>query len=273
MLSASVEKMVLGASRDYGTQNRMLGSVKSTIRRCAEKCGYTIVPNWALDTYPIARYMRTLFEFLSIDLVLDVGANQGQYHDFLRDQVGYQNRIISFEPVPHLAANLKERAASSSHWQVEARALGSRAGSLAFNVMQNTEMSSFLRPDHTSVGNLLQHHNKVENVVEVEVTSIDAILPSLITTHQSQNVYLKIDTQGFDLEVLKGAINSLPRLAALQTEASVIPLYVGMPRYHQVIQFLEDRGFIVSGIYPNNFVFFPRLPEFDCYMINRTRVV
>ncbi len=250
----------------------MLSSMKSRIGWCAEKIGYTIVPNWMLDTYPAVRYMRRLFKLLSVDLVLDVGANQGQYHDFLRDQVGYRNQIISFEPVPHLAASLKRKAANSRHWQVDGRALGSGAGTLAFNVMRNTEMSSFLQPDHSSVGTLLQDHNKIENTIDVEVTSIDAILPGLMTKHASRNVYLKIDTQGFDLEVLKGAEGSLPGLVALQTEASVIPLYAGMPRYHEVIEFLEDRGFIVSGIFPNNFLFFPRLPEFDCYMINRAHV-
>lgn len=250
----------------------MLGNMKLTIGRCAEKFGYTIVPNWALDNYPAARYMRRLFKLLSVDLVLDVGANQGQYHDFLREQVGYQNHIISFEPIPHLAAALRMKAASATHWQVEAQALGNTRGPQTFNVMQNTEMSSFLQPDHSRVGNLLQDHNKIEGVVDVDVTTVDAVLPDLMVKYGSKNIYLKMDTQGFDLEVLKGAAASLPGIAALQTEASVTPLYAGMPRYHETIQFLEDRGFIVSGIYPNNFVFFPRLPEFDCYMINRTRL-
>lgn len=69
----------------------MLGNMKLTIGRCAEKFGYTIVPNWALDNYPAARYMRRLFKLLSVDLVLDVGANQGQYSCESRSDI----RIIS----------------------------------------------------------------------------------------------------------------------------------------------------------------------------------
>jgi FkbM family methyltransferase len=250
----------------------MLGPLKRTVGSLAESLGYTIIPNWQLDTYPIARYMHRLFDFLDIDLVLDVGANKGQYYELLRQQVGYQGQVISFEPVPHLATDLQKKAVNSSRWQVEGLALGSSSGSLDFNVMRNTEMSSFLRPDHSRVGDLFSEHSEIEQVVQVEVSTVDTILPKVISKYGSKNVFLKLDTQGFDLEVLKGASASLAGIAALQSEISMTAIYAGMPSYHEVIQFLEDQDFAVSGIYPNNFVFFPRGLEFDCYMINRTRI-
>jgi FkbM family methyltransferase len=250
----------------------MLEPLKRTVEGLAERLGYTVIPTWQLDTYPIARYMRRLFKLLDIDLVLDVGANRGQYYEFLRQQVGYLGQVISFEPVPHLAEALRQRAANSRHWQVEGRALGSASGSLNFNVMRNTEMSSFLQPDHSRVGDLFSEHSAIEQVVQVEVATVDTILPDVLSRFRCKNVYLKMDTQGFDLEVIKGAGASLTGVAALQTEISMTALYTGMPSFREVIHFLESTGFEVSGIYPNNFVFFPRGLEFDCYMINRNRI-
>lgn len=250
----------------------MLSFLKATIGRLVEKLGYTIIPNWRFDTYPTARYMRSLFEFLNVDLVLDVGANVGQYYDFLRQQVGYQGHVISFEPVPQLSADLRARASKSSYWQIDGRALGSSIGTADFNVMMNTQMSSFLTPDHSNVGFLLLDHNTIEDTIQVEITTVDEMLPGLITKYACKNIYLKLDTQGFDLEVLKGAMACLPRIAALQSEASVTPVYADMPGYHEVIRFLEEHGFVLSGVYPNNFEFTPRLLEFDCYMINKARL-
>jgi FkbM family methyltransferase len=186
--------------------------------------------------------------------------------------VGYSGQVLSFEPVPRLAASLQLRADVTEFWDVEASAVGGEIGTLALNVMQSTELSSFLVPDHSKVGDLLRGHNEIDHTVDVNVLTIDSILPALTIKYASKNIFLKIDTQGFDLEVLKGATASLPNIAALQTEASVTPVYAGMPGYHDVIQFLEEHGFIVSGIYPVSADFFPRLIEFDCYMINGLRV-
>jgi len=81
--------------------------------------------------------------------------------------------------------------------------------------------------------------------------------------------YLKIDTQGFDIEVLRGAGASLPAVKALQTEASIIGLYKGMPPYMDTLRYLDERGFDITGLYPVSRDSTLRLVEFDCVMINR----
>jgi hypothetical protein len=101
------------------------------------------------------------------------------------------------------------------------------------------------------------------------VRTLDVVLPVLQERIGFDRPYLKIDTQGFDIEVLRGAGDSLPAVKALQTEASVIGIYKGMPQYMDTIRYLEQRGFDITGLYPVSRDSALRLVEFDCVMINR----
>ena len=118
--------------------------LKRLVSTAAGRLGYTIVPNWQLETFTNVRHMRRLFDLLTIDLVIDVGANAGQFRDLVRDQVGYAGRILSFEPVPHLAKALALRAEADPLWTVEPRALGATPGSSNFNIMADTQVQLVL---------------------------------------------------------------------------------------------------------------------------------
>ena len=81
------------------------------------------------------------------------------------------------------------------------------------------------------------------------------------------NVFLKIDTQGWDLEVLRGAASSLSKIAALQSEVSVQPIYEGMPTMQDALEYLERVGFAVSGLFPVTLDQQLRVVEFDCIAV------
>jgi FkbM family methyltransferase len=245
--------------------------LKDIAIRLAQRMGYTVIPNWRFERFHTASFMRRLFDFLDIDCVIDVGANTGQYRQFLRQEIEYQGYIVSFEPIPHHVTLLKEQARHDPKWIVNGCALGAHAGSSEFNIMANTEFSSFLKPTHDNV-EIFRGQNDIQEKVLVKVRTLDDVILECRKELGSKNIYLKLDTQGFDLEVLKGATNTLQSLRALQTEASVRKIYDGMPRYDETIRFLEERGFVMSGIYPNNAGHFPLLVEFDCYMINHACV-
>ena len=141
----------------------------------------------------------------------------------------------------------------------KAMRLGSRNGSMPINVMVSDQLSSFLEPDHD-----VPCHTET-----VTVRTLDVVLPVLQERIGFDRPYLKIDTQGFDIEVLRGAGDSLPAVKALQTEASVIGIYRGMPQYMDIIRYLDERGFDITGLYPVSRDSALRLVEFDCVMINR----
>lgn len=242
--------------------------MKRLVSAMAGRLGYTIIPTWQMEGYAGIRHLRRVLNLLSIDMVIDVGANAGQFRDMLRGQAGYQGHIVSFEPVPRLAQALATRAKTDPLWDVEPRALGATPGTATFNVMENTEFSSFLSPCHDDV-DIFRQQNNVRERVDVDVTTLDIFLKEVLSQTMTKNIYVKLDTQGFDLEALKGGKASLPHIAALQTEASVRPIYEHSPRYRDVIDHLLASGYVVSGFFPNNDGHFPQLIEFDCYMIRR----
>jgi hypothetical protein len=106
----------------------------------------------------------------------------------------------------------------------------------------------------------------------VAVRTLDGVLPALQDRIGFKRPYLKIDTQGFDIEVLRGAADSLPAMRALQTEASVRRIYKGMPGFTEIIHYLDERGFDITGLYPISRDKSLRLVEFDCVMINRAAI-
>lgn len=246
----------------------MLKIVKDSVLKVSRSLGYDIVPLRETRERDFALHLGQLLSKLEIDCVLDVGANVGQYRDFLRDQVLFRGPIVSFEPVTRHVECLRERARGESDWHIEGYALGAEPGTLPINVMVSDQFSSFREPDHSR----LPHYdalNVTDHVETVAVHTLDAILPVLRKRLGFKRPYLKLDTQGFDLEVLRGGAASLSGMLALQTEASVIGVYKGSPSYTETIRYLEERGFDLTGLYTVSRDASLRLIEFDCVMINR----
>lgn len=244
--------------------------LKINTGRLLERFGYGLVPSWMLPDLPLANHLRELFNILDIDFVLDVGANTGQYRDFLRDTVGYDGFIVSFEPVMKNVEILNQRAQLDTKWLIYNFALGAEENEVPINVMDTNSFSSFLTPSN-SVLDDFSSQNNVNYQEIVKVKRLDDILPDLIKNHQINNVYLKMDTQGYDLEVFKGALHLLPSIKALQTELSVKQIYEGMPDYITAIQTLNKHSFDITGMYPVSRDRILRVVEFDCVMINTTQ--
>jgi FkbM family methyltransferase len=244
--------------------------VKGAITSVADRAGYAVIPKWRLGTLELEQHLRELFRRHAVDTVLDVGANEGQYVDFLRTYVGYEGRIISFEPVPELARALAAKAANDSRWSVYPIALGREDTTLPLTVMANSDLSSFLRPDGTSIG--MESVNKAltaQRVEPVSVRRLDGVLAELQRSHTIGNAYLKIDTQGYDLHVLQGAGEAISRFVALQTEVSFLPLYHDAPDLATSLNAFKAAGFDVTGFFPNVNDHHLRVIEMDCVMIRR----
>ncbi|MEZ5669042.1 MAG: FkbM family methyltransferase [Alphaproteobacteria bacterium] len=181
-----------------------------------------------------------------IDLVLDVGANVGQYALGLRG-AGYGGRIVSFEPQAAAHAALRQAAGADPLWQVAPRcAVGAEAGTIALNISAASDMSSALPFTAESA-----QHFESDRFVATETVPLfrlDALWSELVPA--GARVFLKSDTQGFDLAVLTGAGDRLAETAGIQVEASLHPVYQGQPGYRAVLDFLEPRGFALMQVIP-----------------------
>ncbi|MBL0899485.1 MAG: FkbM family methyltransferase [Reyranella sp.] len=246
----------------------MFKIVKDSVLKVSRSLGYDIVPLREMRERDFALHLRELLARLDIDCVLDVGANVGQYHDFLRDRVLYEGKIVSFEPVARHVEVLRERAREDPDWHIEGCALGARDEQMEINVMVSDQFSSFLEPDHRRVGEYSEL-NVPKAKETVTVRTLDVVMPVLQERLGFERPYLKLDTQGFDIEVLRGAGDSLPAVRALQTEASVLGIYKGMPGYIDTLRHLDGLGFDITGMYTVSRDTALRLVEFDCVMINR----
>lgn len=229
-----------------------------------------MIPKWHLQEYQQALYLQTLFRLAGIDCVFDVGANVGQYRDFLRDQVGYAGHIVSFVPLPGLAHAMRIRAKADSRWTVREVVLGRASGSASFNVPDATQFSSFLEPK--SDFDVMFERNRSVRSINVPVETLDREFNTLRSVLGFTTPCLKLDTQGFDLEVVAGGAELIGEFAAVQTEASVRVLYEGMSQSVQTIAAITASGFEVSAIFPNNPAHVPELFEFDCHFVASKRI-
>lgn len=190
-----------------------------------------------------ARRLRIL-EGAGIDVALDVGANVGQYATGLR-QSGFRGRIVSFEPQSAQFARLQAAAAADPRWECRRLALGSEEGSAELRIGGSTETSSLLEVE--------QHLAEVPEwrtagTETVPVARLDALAPELL--RDGERVLLKIDVQGYELEVLRGATEMLGAVHALEIELLLVPLYRDQASYLETLEHLDAAGFRLASVSP-----------------------
>jgi FkbM family methyltransferase len=179
-----------------------------------------------------------LLRWRETELVVDVGANEGQYATRLR-RAGFGGQIVSFEPGAEAFAALRRNAARDSAWTCHHVALGDRDGRTTLNVALDTEGSSLLQVEAREVRN--SPGSRFVGSELVRLARLDSIWPELGL--RQQPLYLKLDTQGSELSILRGASEVLLDAAFVEAELSLVTLYEGGARFDEVIAFLDDRGF------------------------------
>ena len=212
--------------------------------------------------YTLKAHIATVLSRYGVDAIIDVGANEGDFALLMRG-LGFQGSIISFEPVAGAFDILARRAEQDANWQVFNYALGSREGPAQINVSRFSQFSSIL--DATGYGNCWENMH-VEHRQDIDVKTLDGLLAEDVVRGGTR-MLLKIDTQGFDLEVFKGAANLLPRVCCMLSELSLIPLYQGMPTYLESLATYNEAGFLGSGFYPITRHRSLALNEVDCMMV------
>lgn len=241
----------------------MRETIKQAIRHATGRLGFQLVNNDTAGKNLLRFHLPAIFAINRIDAVIDVGANQGQYIDFLRRDVDYAGPIYAFEPIPDNLAVLRRHFAGDPLVTIFPYALGASSGTIQINQMADSVFSSILQPAHDEVGRFAGQ-NKVARALDVEIRMLDELVRSGELPVAGRRVYLKLDTQGYDLEVLKGARAMLGDVQALQTEASFQQIYEGMPGFLDAFATLRELGFKPSGFFPVSFDEAFHLIEADC---------
>ena len=219
--------------------------------------GVAVVPPKVGPVWGERQFLRRLLKGLQVDCVFDVGANEGQYASELR-LIGYRGTIVSFEPSPRSFERLSEVSEKDPDWHVFDFALGSEAGEAEFNRMKESVYDSLRQPTTEET----RHHADYNQVVErvtIRVERLDTLFPGLKRRFGFTRPYLKTDTQGFDLEVFRGAQSIHSEFAGLQCELALKRLYKGAPLMTDVLPEYERAGFVLTGLFAVN----PHEPEVD----------
>lgn len=220
-------------------------NLKRAIRTSLQKLGLEVHRYIPPEPLPPPQIVTSMRKF-EIDLVLDVGANTGQFASEIR-RGGYAGRIVSFEPLSSAHGELMETSAGDTMWEAYPRcALGDHDGEVEINIAGNSQSSSILP--------MLESHRSAapESVYQgkevVPIKTLDAVAGQYLK--DALAAFLKIDTQGFEWEVLNGARDTLPQIKGILVELSLVPLYEGQHLWREVIDRLETEGFILWGFKP-----------------------
>ncbi len=214
-------------------------AVKTAVRNVTRRLGYDLVPFGDSFRDLQRRALAT------VPHVLDVGANTGQYADLLRS-LGYNGTITSYEPGSAAFGVLSRRAAGEPLWDVRQLALSSEPGKFTLHLAGNSVSSSLLdiRAEHVDAA-------PASRTVTTEVVCADTLDAQLASLPASDSGWwLKIDTQGFEMQVLRGAEAVLRRLAWIQCELSLADLYAEQADWLVLAGWLRERAFRLAHIEP-----------------------
>lgn len=175
--------------------------------------------------------------------VVDIGANRGQFSLAVR-QWAPQALVIAFEPLPDAAATYRNLFQGDSKVTLHQAAIGPRVGEATIHISEADDSSSLLPItilQEELYPGTAENHTETIRVGQLSdfISAGEIDSPSL----------LKLDVQGYELEVLRGCIDILQAFDTILVECSFMELYEGQAFAHQIIDFLNTKDFILHNVY------------------------
>jgi FkbM family methyltransferase len=186
---------------------------------------------------------RLVLQLLNFDFIIDVGANRGQFALIAR-KVFPHAKIISFEPLEEPAQIFKRVFGSDPNVTLYTCAIGREKTTATIHVTKDDDSSSLLPVTPLQSGmfpGAVEKETRQVTVLPLSQALGDTVIPDASL--------LKIDVQGFELEVLQGCEDILRKFSHVYVECSFIELYAGQALAHEVISYLGPFGFALSGVY------------------------
>jgi FkbM family methyltransferase len=225
--------------RDRLLTSTALRVLKLPIQRSLRRIGYELAP----ISVGHSELVQGLLARHAIDLLVDVGANQGQFAQEFRAH-GFTGSMCSFEPMEAAFRLLHRAAASDPGWTVTRTALGDKAGRARMDIAANSVSSSLLPITAAHVE--AESASRTTGHEIVTVTTLDDQLRNV----KGDALWLKLDVQGYEHQVLLGAKEALGRTEVVQCEMSFRELYAGQTHYLDLLRFLDAAGFVPVSVVP-----------------------
>jgi len=216
--------------------------IKNIIKKILYKLGWDLY-RFTPSSSPQMQIITAL-KNEKINIIFDIGANVGQFAKDLRT-AGYGDQIVSFEPLSTARASLLDIAKIDKKWQVhDQAAIGDQDGEIMINVSENSVSSSVLpmKDLHLSAAPT----SAFISSEKVPVYKLDSISEKYL--NKDSRLFIKIDTQGFEWEVLNGAKNTISRASGIICELSLVPLYDNQRLWREIIDRLDSEGFMLWAL-------------------------
>lgn len=239
---------------------------KVLAKRLLARSGYQLYHLPGVES--LQDHLMRVFSRLAINCVVDVGAYRGSYALELRN-AGYTGHILSFEPVAQNFAALAKAAGGDASWRTFPFALGDRAGDATINLYEGTTFHSLLKPSDFG-RDAFPDKLAVTGTETITIRRLADVLDDCLRGIPEPRIFLKMDTQGYDLSVVEGAEAILHRVLGLQSEMAVTPIYRDMTTtMSNAVPELQKRGFGLTGLFPVTYDRRDQLSiiELDCVMI------
>lgn len=184
-----------------------------------------------------------LIKNISPKFIVDIGANKGQFALMLR-KINPNSTIHSFEPLGNAVNSFRKIFKNDSNINIYPFAIG--------NSKEDKNIFISMRDDSSSILPISKNQEEIypgTGLKETAIISIDRLDNHIGIENIIHPSLLKIDVQGFELEVLKGSENLLGSFSYIYCECSFIELYEGQPIAYEIIDFLAQLGFYLDGIH------------------------
>jgi FkbM family methyltransferase len=188
--------------------------------------------------------LLAVLNYTKSNVLFDIGANVGQFARESRS-AGYDGKIVSFEPLSSAHDKLSKAAHNDKSWWVHSRAaVGDYDGEIDINIAGNSVSSSVLP--------MLEAHLSASfesayiGVERTPMVRLDSVVAQYI--NGNSRPFIKIDTQGFEWQVLDGAVETLQYTKGVLLELSLVPLYDGQRLWCEMIGRMESFGLTLWSI-------------------------
>ena len=209
-------------------------------------------------------------KFLNIDTVIDIGASKGNYAKNLRKN-GYKNLIISIEPILSDYNNLIHKSKNDKKWLIHERcAIDNKNSKKKFYISKNFSSSSLLKIKSNHIKS--DPNSKKILTKMINTQTLEDIYKNYNLKNKNKNVYLKLDVQGNEKNILDGGKKILKEFSAIEIELSTVSLYEQSKEYTYFVNFFKKKGFILYDI---ERVFFNKkkmqLLQFNALFVNKDK--
>lgn len=252
----------MGSSKRTGVSPLL--SARRLATRLARRAGVYVTKDPFAILYD--EHLARMLSALRVNCVLDVGAHIGLFGSLLR-RIGYGGLIVSYEPVADNFARLLENSSSDPLWRARQLALGAADDELDIQLFAGTTFHSLLAPNEYGRTQFPQKLRE-DRTERVRVRRLEDVLAEELRDIPEPRVFLKVDTQGYDREVIRGLGGGIDAIVATQVEMSVHPIYERVTNsYADFLSELQGLGFMLSATFPLQYAADGiTLLEFDCLL-------